>query len=141
MSLRAGSRPVVHSAAVPGLDFWLDWSVAADVGALRRLLPRLAGEAGYRVREVESLVTHEGWAQLALEADGFAGPFGIVRAQDVGDGRSQLLVAPGAARDDAALLALNRASLAFYCGLIARGLLAPPPPLEPPPEPLLPPEA
>jgi hypothetical protein len=126
---------------VPGVDFWLDWSVAASVGTLRRLLPRLADEGGYRLREVESMVTDEGWAQLALEADAFAGPFGIVRAQDVGDGRSQVIVAPGAARDAAALLALNRAGLAFYCGLLARGLLAPPPPLETPSEPLLPTEA
>jgi len=126
---------------VPGVDFWLDWTVAASVGTLRRLLPRLADAAGYRLREVESIVSHEGWAQLALEAEAFAGPFGIVRAQDVGDGRCQVVVAPGAARDDAALGALNRASLAFYCGLLARGLLAPPSPLETPSEPLLPTEA
>jgi hypothetical protein len=126
---------------VPGVDFWLDWSIAADVGTLRRLLPRLAADAGYRLREVESVATHEGWAQLALEADAFSEPFGIVRAQDAGDGRSQVIVAPGAAREDAALLALNRATLALYCGLVARGLLAPPPPLEPPSEPLLTTEA
>jgi hypothetical protein len=126
---------------VPGVDFWLDWSVAANVGTLRRLLPRLAGEAGYRASEVESIVTHEGWAQFALESDALASPFGIVRAQDGADGRAQVIVAPGAARDAAALDALNRAALAFYCGLLARGLLAPPPPLETPSEPLLPTEA
>ncbi|HEV8638183.1 MAG TPA: hypothetical protein VG370_28555 [Chloroflexota bacterium] len=126
---------------MPGVDFWLDWSVGATVGQLRRLLPCLVADAGYRLREVESMMTHGGWAQLALEADAFPRPFGTVRAQDAGDGRSQVIVAPGPARDPAALLALNRAALALYCGLVARGLLAPPPPLEAPADPLLPTEA
>ena len=126
---------------MPGLDFWLDWRVAASVERLRRLLPQVVGQAGYRLREVESTMTHQGWAQLALESDAFGEPFGIVRAQDGGDGRAQVIVAPGAAREPGALAALNRAALALYCGLLARGLLAPPPPLETPSEPLVPSEA
>jgi hypothetical protein len=127
---------VVDSPTVPGVDFWLDWRVATTVERLRRLLPSLVEPAGYRLAEVESIATHAGWAQLSLEADGAA--VGMIRAQDEPDGRAQLLIAPGAARDPRALNALNRASVALYCGLLARGLLDPPPPLEPPSEPLIP---
>ena len=130
---------MVDSATVPGVDFWLDWRVDATVEHLRRLLPRLAAEATCEVVEIESIATHAGWAQLAVQSEGRQ--VGMLRAQDEPDGRAQVLIAPGSARDEAALAALNRASLALYLGLIARGLLAPPPPLEVPSEPLVSPEA
>lgn len=132
---------MVHSPIVPGLDFWLDWSVDATVERLRRLLPVLVAPAGYRAREIESMMTHAGWAQVALEAPELAQPFGIVRAQDAGEGRAQLIVAPGPGRSPAELAALNRAGLALYCGLLSRGLLDPPAPLERPAQALVPPEA
>lgn len=132
---------MVHSHTVPSVDFWLDCSIAASVERLRVLLPALADGAGYAVREVESITTGPGWAMFALDVVG--GPRGIAtaRAQDVGDGRAQMFVGPGPARDQAALDHLNRAALHLYCRLIERGLLAPPPPFEVPRPPLVPPEA
>jgi hypothetical protein len=129
---------VVDWTTVPGVDFWLEWRVVGTVAQMRTLLPRLVADHGYRFVEVESIATHAGWAQLSLERAG--APVGMVRAQDEPDGRVQLLIAPGSARDGPSLAALNRAALALYCGLLLRGLLAPPSPLEVPSEPLAPPE-
>jgi hypothetical protein len=123
---------------VPGVDFWLDWRVVGTVERLRALLPRLVADLDYRVVEIESIATHAGWAQLSLERGGAS--FGMIRAQDEPDGRVQLLIAPSSARDEPSLAALNRAALALYCGLLLRGLLAPPSPLEVPSEPLVPPQ-
>ena len=122
---------------MPGVDFWLDWKVTTTVERLRQLLPRLLRPHAYALAEVESIATHAGWAQLSLEANGRA--VGMIRAQDEPDGRAQLLIAPGADRDPEDLAALNRAALALYCGLLAGGLIAPPPPLEVPSPPLVPP--
>jgi hypothetical protein len=129
---------VVDSPAVPGVDFWLDWRVRTTVEHLRGLLPRLLADIGDQLVEIESIATHVGWAQLSLEADGAA--VGMIRAQDEPDGRAQLLIAPGAAREPDDLAALNRAALALYCGLLSRGLLDPPPPLEVPNKPLVAPK-
>jgi hypothetical protein len=127
---------------VPSVDFWLDWRPRATVDRLRRVLPAIAGAAGLQVVERELLTTGPGWAMLDL-LDPSVGqePVGSMRAQDAPEGGSQLFVAPADRRDEAALAALNRAALALYCGLLARGLLAPPPPLEAPLPPLISPEA
>lgn len=127
---------MVHCLIVPTVDFWLDWSIAATVASLRDLLPRLAAKAGYALREVHGITTDDGWARLDLFASGVEGSVGTLRAQDAGGGRSQLFAAPGTVRDQDALDHLNRAMLHLYVELIRRGLLAPPPPLEPPIAPL-----
>ena len=57
---------MVDSAPVPGPDFWLDWSLAAPVDELRKLLPRLADDAGYRVDEQITANSAPGWAMLRL---------------------------------------------------------------------------
>jgi hypothetical protein len=131
-----------YNAAVPSVDFWLDWRPTASVDRLRRILPAVAQLAGLSVVERELLTSGPGWAMLDLldPATG-PGPVGGMRAQDLPGGGSQLLIAPGDRRDQAALAALNRGALALYCGLLARGLLAPPAPLEPPARPLVAPEA
>jgi len=127
---------------VPSVDFWLDWRPGASVDRLRRILPAVAEAAGLRVVERELLTTAPGWAMLEL-LDPATGPgsVGTMRAQDLPEGGSQLFVAPGERREEAALAALNRGALALYCGLLERGLLAPPAPLEPPGRPLVAPEA
>jgi hypothetical protein len=133
---------VVDSATVPSVDFWLDWRPSASVDRLRRVLPAIADAAGLQVVERELLTSGPGWAMLDLHDPAAGqGPVGSMRAQDVPEGGSQLFVAPGERRDEAALAALNRGALALYCGLLVRGLLAPPPPLEPPAWPLVAPEA
>ena len=124
---------------MPGVDFWLDWRPTASVNALRRVLPVIAKSHGYRLVERELVTTGPDWAMFGLHADGL-GEVGTMRAQTA-DGATQMFVGPGSRRDDVALAALNRAMLALYCGLLARGLLAPPGPLEVPGSPLIAPEA
>jgi len=133
---------VVDSATVPSVDFWLDWRPSASVDRLRQILPAVAAAVGLRVVEREMVTSSAGWAMLDLvDPASEGGAVGALRAQDVPGGGSQLFVAPGERRDPAALEALNRGALALYCGLLARGLLAPPAPLERPSPPLVPPEA
>jgi hypothetical protein len=127
---------VVDSRPVPGLDFWLDWTLGAPVEELRVLLPRLALAAGYRIDEQQSANTAPGWAMFRLWAPNTPEAIGSARAQDTGEGRAQLLVGPGAARDEAALVELNRLGLHLYVELLRRGLLTPPPPFEPTTRPL-----
>src|SRR5205823_4064721 len=88
-ALRAG--PVLDSATVPSVDFWLDWRPSASVDRLRRVLPPVAEAAGLRVVERELLTTGPGWAMLDLldPATG-PGPVGTMRAQDLPEGGSQL---------------------------------------------------
>ena len=131
-----------YNAAVPSVDFWLDWRPTASVERLRRILPPVAEAVGLRILERELLTSGPGWAMFDLFDSAAGQPsVGSMRAQDVPTGGSQLLVAPAERRDEAALSALNRAALALYCGLLERGLLAPPPPLETPARPLVAPEA
>jgi hypothetical protein len=131
-----------YNAAVPSVDFWLDWRPTASVERLRRILPPVAEAVGLRILERELLTSGPGWAMFDL-LDPVIGPtpVGSMRAQDLPTGGSQLLVAPSERRDEAALAALNRGALALYLGLLARGLLAPPAPLETPARPLVAPEA
>ncbi len=128
---------VVDSPPVPGLDFWLDWTLGATVEELRALLPRLAAAAGYRIDEQQSANTAPGWAMFRLWAADVPEAIGSARAQDVGDREAQLFVGPGAARDEAALADLNRLGLHLYVELLRRGLLTPPPPFELPTRPLV----
>ena len=121
---------------MPGVGFWLDWTLGAPVQELRALLPRLASDAGYRIDEQATANTAPGWAMFRLRSLRHLDPIGSARAQDVGDRQSQMFVGPGAARDEAALDELNRLSLQLYVELVRRGLLAPPPPLETPRRPL-----
>ena len=132
---------MLDSPTVPSVDFWLDWRPTASVDGLRRILPASAAAAGLGVVERELVSSGPEWAHFdLLDPAAGQGPVGSMRAQALPDG-TQLLVTPANRRDEAALAALNRGALALYCGLLARGLLAPPPPLETPDRPLVPPEA
>jgi hypothetical protein len=125
---------------VPSADFWLDWTLAAPVARLRELLPAILTPAGYVLEETQTAASGPGWAAFLLRLPGPAAePIGSARAQDVGEGRSQMFVGPGSARDGEALAELNRAALLLYVELVRGGLLAPPPPLETPSRPLNPP--
>jgi hypothetical protein len=127
---------------VPSANFWLDWALAAPVERLRQLLPAILRPGGYLLEETVTAASGPGWATFALRQPSVAAePIGSARAQDVGDGRSQLFVGPGAARDAPALDELNRAAVLLYVELVRGGVLAPPPPLEIPSRPLNPPEA
>jgi hypothetical protein len=125
-------RRVVDSGPVPTVDFWLDWRPRASVDQLRHVLPAIARGIGCQIVERELLTSGPGWAMFdLLDPELGPEPVGTMRAQE-GEGGSQLFVAPGERRDEPALVALNRAALALYCGLLLRGLLAPPAPLEHP---------
>jgi hypothetical protein len=127
---------------VPSADFWLDWTLAAPVARLRELLGSVLATAGYVLEEVPTAASGPAWAAFVLRLPSLtADSIGSARAQDAGEGRSQMFVGPGSARDEAALAELNRAALLLYVELIRAGLLAPPPPLEIPSRPLNPPPA
>ena len=71
-----------------------------------------------RRQEQQTAATGPGWATFNI------GALGVARAQDVGDGRSQLFLTGGRSVE------LNRAAVLLYAELVRRGFLAPPPPLE-----------
>jgi len=124
---------------VPGPDFWLELRPTAPVEALRRIAPAIARASAYVLAERDLPNTAPGWALFEIFDPSLgAETIGSMRAQDLADGGSQLFVTIGARRDDAAVSGLNRAAVALYCGLLVRGLLAPPPPLSIPDPPLRP---
>lgn len=96
-----------------GGDLWIDWTLDGTVDELRRI----AGELGYQ--EQTSAATGPGWATFRI------GDLGTARAQDVGGGRCQLFLTGAKTAE------LNRAAVMLYVELVRRGMLAPPPPLEP----------
>lgn len=124
---------------MPGPDFWLELRPTASVDALRRIAPAIARASAFVLGERFLPNTAPGWALFEIVDPSLdTETIGSMRAQDLPEGGSQLLVTLGARRDDPTLSALNRAAVALYCGLLVRGLLAPPPPLSIPDPPLLP---
>lgn len=123
---------------MPSVDFWLDWSLRSNVETLRHALPEIASASGFRVDEVETFTTSPGWAMFALIDPAVSStPVGSARAQD-SDGAAQMFIGPGQDRSEAGLTALNRIAVVLYAGLILRGALAPPLPMESPSPPIQP---
>ena len=98
---------------MPSEDLWIDWTLDGTVEDLRRIVAEL------NFHEQTTAATGPGWATFKIAE------LGSARAQDVGPGRCQLFLTGPRAPD------LNRVCVVLYAELVRRGMLAPPPPLEP----------
>ena len=133
---------LLDSFAVSSDHFWLDLRLETTVETLRRVMPGLVESAGCALRERQTMTSSADWALFDLIAPDL-GPdaaVGSMRAQDLAEGGAQLFVGPGAQRGDEGAAALNRVALALYCGLLLRGILAPPAPFQVPLPPVISPE-
>ncbi len=110
------------------VSFWLEWTISAPPAQLRSSLEASATGIGDALVEVPSVASSGAWVNLMASHGEMR--YGTIRIQSA-EGGCQVVIAPGPQRDRSALDRLNLFSVKSYAALVGKGLLAPPPPMEP----------